>query len=125
LEQEYDVTNDALLNSITSEVGKWLEMPKVKVLNIHRLASFRNALKKLLGAFDQEWLISNVSVTECPLETGDISVSFETSGFIVRDTKGFSEAIKEFENYELYPTTNGNIIFAAIFPQVMSVFPLT
>lgn len=113
---------DEIFESVLSQVSSWINTPKVKILNIPRMIAFHAAMDKLLSSIDGDWLESEVTITDCPLETGDITLCFDLSNFVVRDTRAFAETIQEFANFEIYPLLDGNIHFAAIYPQAVSVF---
>jgi len=117
--------NNNLYEEIMLQIGAWLNTPKIKMVNIPRMKFFYAAAEKLISSIDTDWLESEITVTECPLETGDITLSFDVSNFVVRDAAAFSESVSHFSNFEIYPTDDEGMHFAAIFPQAMHVCQIT
>lgn len=103
-----------------NKLAEWMQQSKMYVLNLEKEGKVYEVQQKMQEILDEENIKSKVEICPCPLGMGDVIIKFEIEEFIVRNTKKFMDAVKEMDNFEIYPTKKG-IKFAGVISRVANI----
>ena len=106
---------DAEFNLILKKLGDYLAMEKTFVVNPFREPEFRHALYTAYELFPD----AKIWIEDDPLQMGAMILKIESFDFDVTEVNLFSAMIATADNFEIYPTDNGNVRFAAVFQNVL------
>lgn len=108
-------------NMFMAKMKEWQSQPHMFIVNTSRMKEMEIAydiLKEIVCKYDPEAVMEvNINV----INDGSASISIETCDFVVHDVQEFIEAIKNANNFEIYPLKNGNMKIAIMFNDIMKV----
>lgn len=102
---------------LLGELRKWLELPRVSVINPKQAKQLIGTVKALRAIAHDESL--NATVKAIP--TGNMAVTVEADKIIVHGLKKLCKLLARMRNMEIYSLPNGKVHFAAVFPDVLTV----
>ena len=105
---------------LLGELRKWLELPRVSVIN-PKQAKLIGTVKALRAIAHDESLNATVKASTTPLPSGNMAVTVEADEIIVHDLKRLCKLLARMRNMEIYSLPNGKVHFAAVFPDVFTV----
>lgn len=106
---------------LLGELRKWLELPRVSVINPKQAKQLIGTVKALRAIALGENLNATVKASPTPLPTGNMAVTVEADEIIVHDLKKLCKLLARMRNMEIYSLPNGKVHFAAVFPNVFTV----
>lgn len=110
---DYETTLDALLDYF-----RWLPKPTVQILNIRQYHKMMETAARL-----QQLVAETVPEGSMDIEIDQNfnlgSISIELPELSVQNPQAFSRIIREADNFELYPLTNGNVRLDITFQRIL------
>ena len=109
--------NDQQFQQFLSELRNYLKQPKVFVTDINRAREFYNAVGLAKTLFPN----AKIEINDDPLQTGAMSLHMESIDIVVRGEREinlFVQLISMADNFEIYPISDEEICFAAVFQGV-------
>ena len=106
--------NDQQFLQFLDELREYLQQPNVFVTDIDRARDFYSAVSLAKELFGN----GNVEIRNDPLQTGAMFIHVEVSDIVmrgVREIKDFSDLISLADNFEIYPLSDEEVCFAAVF----------
>lgn len=107
--------NEAEFKAILDQLKAYLAMDKTFIKNPFRATEFEKAIMLAHELFPD----AKIEIHDDPLQTGAGIFSIEDYDFDVTEVALFSTMIEKADNFEIYPTNNGNVRFAAVFNNVL------
>lgn len=95
-------------------LNEYLKEPKTFVLDAQRLREFETAKALAAELFPN----ANIEEAEDPLQMGAKILRIRDNDITMRDvteTKKFNDMCLLADNFEIYPTNEENLVFAAVF----------
>lgn len=106
---------DAKFNVTLKKLAEYLAMEKKFVVNPLREPEFKQAMYNAFELFPD----SKIWIEDDPLQMGAMILCIEGLDFSVTEINLFSAMIATADNFEIYPTDNENVRFAAVFQNVL------
>lgn len=103
------------------QFGDWQKKPHMFIVNKERVEVMENAYDKLENIIHQYTPEAKVEINMSVVNDGSASISVETDEMVVHNVQDFISVIKEANNFEIYPLSNGNIKIAVMFNGIMSI----
>jgi hypothetical protein len=107
------------LDAELQKIKEWVNAPKVGVVNLARqreLAESYAIIKGIILAYDPN---ATIEIVEGALQMGAVVISAVTSDVTVYDTAAFAEAIKNADNFQVYPRTDDKVKLDILFEGVI------
>lgn len=105
------------MNEVFMEVLKqYLATEKVFIANPERMLDVNRATEMAEYLFPE----ATITIEDDPLQTGAIILCIEDFDLTVRETKRFNKVIGRADNFEIYPTDNGNVKLAIVFQNALT-----
>lgn len=112
--------NDQQFQRFLNELQKHLQQPKVFVTDINRARELYNAVALAKQLFSD----ATIEIKDDPLQTGAMSLHMESIDIVVRGAREinlFADLIALADNFEIYPISDEEICFAAVFQGVNKI----
>ena len=109
--------NDNQFQQFLDKLHTYLKQPKVFVTDINRAREFYNAVDLAKQLFPN----AKIEIRDDPLQTGAMSLHMEHIDMVVRGEREinlFISLIELADNFEIYPISDEEICFAAVFQGV-------
>lgn len=106
--------NDQQFQQFLHKLQDYLKQPKVFVTDINRAREFYDAVALAKQLFPD----AKIEINDDPLQTGAMSLHMESIDIVVRGEREinlFADLIALADNFEIYPISNEEICFAAMF----------
>lgn len=107
------------LDAELQKIKEWVEAPKIGIVNFVReremIESYK-IIKDIIMAHDPD---ATIEIVEGALQTGSVVISAVTSDVTVYDTAAFAEAIKNADNFQVYPRTDDKVKLDILFEGVI------
>ena len=107
--------NDVEFQAILDQLKAYLAMDKTFIQNPFRVKEFENAIHLAHELFPD----AKIEIHDDPLQMGAGIFSIEDYDLDVTEVSLFSSMIEKADNFEIYPTNNGNVRFAAVFNNIL------
>ena len=107
------------LDAELQKIKEWVEAPKVGVVNFVRqreLVESYKIIKNIILANDPD---ATIEIVAGALQMGAVAISAVTSDVTVYDTAAFAEAIKNADNFQVYPRTDDRVKLDILFEGVI------
>ena len=98
---------------------EYLDAPKVGVTNLARYREVADSYQKIKNIVLSEDPDATIEIIEGALQLGSVVIRAVTSDVTVYDTAEFTEAIKNADNFQIYPTADDRIKFDVLFEGVI------
>lgn len=111
-------SEDIFMAEILDGLDEYLKKEKVFVQNPERVREINKALNIAKNLFSH----CEVKIKDDPLQMGSLILSIEGFDMVVRGQREidlFAEMVEHADNFEVYPISNGNIRFAAVFQNAL------
>lgn len=107
------------LDAELQKIKEWVEAPKIGVVNLARQQEVETSyaiIKEIILAHDPD---ATIEIVEGALQMGAVAISAVTSDVTVYDTAAFAEAIKNADNFQVYPRTDDRVKLDILFEGVI------
>lgn len=111
---------DAAFMKTMKQFEKWIEQPKVYLLDPKKEEKIYEVQRKIQEILDEETIETKVEIHPCPLGMGDAIIRFTADSLTVRNIKKFRKGIQSFSNFEIYPTAEG-IQFVGVISKIAKI----
>jgi hypothetical protein len=107
------------LDAELQKIKEWVEAPKVGVVNPSKMQEVMDSyviIRNIIRSSDPD---ATIEIVEGALQMGAVSISAVTSDVTVYDTATFAEAIKNADNFQVYPRTDDKVKLDILFEGVI------
>ena len=107
------------LDAELQKIKEWVDAPKIGMVNFVKqkeLVESYVIIKNIILTHDPD---ATVEIVEGALQTGAVTISAVTSDVTVYDTVAFAEAIKNADNFQVYPRTDDRVKLDILFEGVI------
>ena len=98
---------------------EYLDAPKMGVINLGRQQELMDAYKKIERIILSEDPDATIEIVEGALQLGSVAIRAITTDVTVYDTAEFAEAIKNADNFQIYPTADERVKLDILFEGVI------
>ena len=98
---------------------EYLDAPKMGVINLGRQQELMDAYKKIKRIILSEDPDATIEIVEGALQLGSVAIRAITTDVTVYDTAEFAEAIKNADNFQIYPTADERVKLDILFEGVI------
>ena len=107
------------LDAELQKIKEYLEAPKVGIVNLARKQELMDSYAKIKNIILSEDPDAIVEIVEGALQFGSVAIRAVTSDVTVYDTAEFAEAIKNANNFQIYPTADDRVKLDVLFEDVI------
>lgn len=107
------------LDAEFQKIKEYLDAPKIGVTNLARQRELLDSYAKIKNLILSEDPEATIEIVEGALQFGSVAIKAVTTNVTVYDTAEFAEAIKNADNFQIYPTTDDRVKFDILFEGVI------
>lgn len=107
------------LDAELQKIKKYLDAPKVGTTNLVRYKELLDAYTIIKDIILSEDPDATIEIIEGALQMGSVAIRAVTSDVTVYDTAAFSEATKNADNFQVYPTADDRVKLDILFEGVI------
>ena len=107
------------LDAELQKIKEYLDAPKVGVTNPARYKELLDSYAIIKDVIMSEDPNATVEIIEGALQMGSVVIRAITSDVTVYDTAAFAEAIKNADNFQVYPTADDRVKLDILFDGVI------
>ena len=107
------------LDAELQKIKEYLDTPKVGITNPARYKELLDSYSIIKNIIMSEDSDATVEIIEGALQMGSVVIRAVTSDVTVYDTTAFAEAIKDANNFQVYPTADDRVKLDILFEGVI------
>ena len=107
------------LDAELQKIKEYLDAPKVGMVNAARQQEVFDAYAIIKNLIMFESVDASIEMNEDALQTGAMVIEVTTSDITVYDMEAFAEAIKNADNFQIFPTADDRVKFDILFEGVI------